>query len=509
MDDENITKESIQDYLSDVKWRLNHLYYVKDEHGNKVLFKMRPTQEHLFDNLWYWNIIPKARQLGITTFFAILYLDQVLFQKNKTATIIAHTEKDMKKIFRNKIKFAWDNLNPVVKSTLGSPDTNTANEMTFPNGGTISVALSSRSDTVQYLHISEFGKICAKYPEKAQEIVRGAINSVHAGAMISIESTAEGREGYFYDFVYDAERKRKEGRNLTALEFKIFFFPWFDKASYTLESEDVISREVKEYFRKLEKKIKDDDGRIVKFTDGQKRWYIQKKSIQKDGMFSEYPSTLDEAFSISTEGAFFAHEMDKIYEENRIRPLPVIDGVKVDTWWDLGMNDMTVIIFTQTVGPQIRVIDVYYNRGYKLGHYVDIISGKKYSLGRHILPHDVNVRDLSSGVTRKQTLYDLGLFNVVVAPKLGFDDGIERARNIFSRMYFDEERCKPLYEALGNYRREFDARLGSYKSKARHDKNSHFADALRTGAVVWREADLYANEEEEERAETQRDQSFF
>jgi hypothetical protein len=500
---EGLSLAEIKLYLGDPKWRLNNLYYIKDEKGHKVLFKFNKVQEFLYDNLWYWNIVPKARQLGITTFFSILYLDQVLFGENQTATIIAHTEKDMKKIFKNKIKFAWDNLHPWLKKKIGEPDTNTANELSFPNGGIVSVALSSRSDTVQFLHISEFGKICAKFPDKAEEIVTGAINAVHAGNMVSIESTAEGREGYFYDFVHDSEKKRKEGRELTPLDFKIFFFPWWIDNRYILDGNFAFSREQIEYFKKLEQK----EG--IKLTDEQKRWYIKKKEIQKDKMFQEYPSTLEEAFSVTTEGAYYAHEMNLIYQQNRIRVLPVVDGVKVDTWWDLGMDDFTVIIFVQTVGPQIRIVDVYYNRGYKLAHYVDVLKEKKYSYGRHIFPHDIEVKDYSTGITRKQTLYELGLFNVIVAPKLGIDDGIERVRNIFSRMYFDEERTKPLYDALGNYRRDFDAKLGAFKKTPRHDNNSHFADAMRTGGVVWREEPIYGSEYEKEQAEKQQEQAFF
>ncbi len=500
---DSISLEEIKAQLSDPRWRINNLYFVKDEHGRKVQFRMNEVQEYLFDNLWFWNIVPKARQLGVTTFFTILYLDQILFGENQTATIIAHTERDMKKIFKTKIKFAWDNLHPWLKKYIGDPDTNTANELSFPNGSVISVALSSRSDTVQYLHISEFGKICQKYPEKAQEIVEGAINSVHAGAMISIESTAEGREGYFYQFVMDAKKKQDEGRELTPLDFKLFFFPWFMDKRYTLDGDFVLSREMEEYFSKLKK------VHGIELTEGQKRWYTKKKETNQDGMFSQYPSTLDEAFSVTTEGAFFPHEMSMVYSQNRIMPLPVVDGVVVDTWWDLGMNDYTVIVFTQSVGPAIRIVDVYFNRGYKLSHYVDVLREKKYSYGRHIFPHDIEVRDMSTGITRKQTLFELGLFNIVVAPKLEFDDGIERTRNIFSRFYFDESRTKPLYEALGNYRREFDAKLGVYKKQARHDSNSHFADAIRTGAVVWREGQMFSNEWEKEQYERQASQSFF
>ena len=134
----------LQETVGNRKWRLNNLYYVKDENGNKVLFKMNKVQEYLHDNLWFFNIVPKARQLGITTFFAILYLDQVLFSKNKTAGIIAHRQEDMKKIFKNKIKFAWDNLHPWLKAQIGEPDTNTANELiwTDAEGNTSTTSVS-------------------------------------------------------------------------------------------------------------------------------------------------------------------------------------------------------------------------------------------------------------------------------------------------------------------------------------------------------------------------------
>ena len=499
-----ITLEEIKEKFSDRKWRLNNLYYVKDEKGNKVLFKMNIVQEYLHDNIWFFNIIPKARQLGITTFFTIFYLDQILFGRDKTATIIAHTEKDMKKIFRNKVKFAWDNMHPWIKKKIGEPDTNTANELSFPNGSIISVALSSRSDTVQFLHVSEFGKICAKYPDKAEEIVTGAINSVHAGNMVSIESTAEGREGYFYEFCMEAERMRKAGMELSALDFKIFFFPWWIDPRYTLEGNFVIPRESEDYFKALKTK------HGISLTDGQKRWYVKKEALNRGKMFQEYPSTLDEAFMASIEGAYYAEDMNKVYTQKRIMMLPVVDNYPVDTWWDLGMNDFNVILFVQSVGPQIRFIDCYYNRGYGLSHYVNLLKEKGYHYGQHVLPHDVEVRDLSTGLSRKSTLFNLGLVNIRVSPKVPkIQDGIDKVRGHFSRFYFDEEKCKPLYEALANYRKEFDARLGTFKNYPRHDDNSHFADAVRNGCAIWSENLVPADEYEREQYEKQTEQAFF
>ncbi len=502
---EETTLEEILKNLGDRWWRLNHLYYVKDENGNKVLFKPdeRECQKTLHDNFWFFTIVPKARQLGITTFYAILYLDAILFSENKTAGIIAHRQEDMKKIFRNKIKFAWDNLHPWLKERIGDPDTNSAWELSWPNGSSIFVSMTTRSGTIQYLHISEFGYICQKFPEKAQEIVTGAINSVHTGNVVSIESTAAGKEGYFYDFCMDAERMRKEGKELTPLDFKIFFFPWWVDPKYALSGNILITKEEQDYFKTLEQKYN------IHLTQEQKNWYVKKKKTQKDKMFAEYPSTLDECFQTSVEGAYFSAEMAKVYLENRIKPLIVDPNVLVDTWWDLGMNDFNVVLCTQTVGDKIRFVDMYWNSGQGLSHYYDWLRERKekngYRFGKHHLPHDVEVKELGTGVSRKQTLYQLGMRNIVVGEKIGILDGIEKVRQLFRRFEFDEEKCEQLYTSLFNYRKDYDAKTGQFRDKPKHDINSHFADAVRLLAQLWKETVPLLEGESERKVE----QAFF
>lgn len=493
--------EQLKLNLQDRKWRLNNLYYIKDENGNKILFKLNAVQELIHDNLWYMTIIPKARQLGCTTFFCILYLDQVLFSQNKTAGIIFHKQEDMKRKFRNVIKFAWDNLYPWLKAEIGEPDTNNANELVFPNGGSIFVSMSTRGGTVQYLHISEFAYVCAKAPEKAEEIVTGAINSVHRGNMISMESTAAGRSGYFYKFCTEAEKLQKEGRTLSQMDWKLFFFPWFLDDKYTEEETDFpFTREYLTYFDSLRAKYG------ITLTDGQKRWYIKKKNLMGDKMYSEFPSTMDEAFSVSLEGSYYSKEMIRVYEQRRIQILPVLPDVKVDTYWDLGMSDDTVILFVQTVGATIRFVDCYVNRGEGLAHYAKILEEKKYRYGKHTFPHDVAVRDMSVGKTRKQTLYELGLTDIRVAPKLGIQDGIDKVRMLFPRFIFDEEKCKPITDSLSNYRKDFDEKLGVFKDSARHDEASHVADAVRVLAITWNEEMNLGLEDIEDK---NANQSFF
>lgn len=496
----DLTLEELTAKLSDPKWRLNNLYFVRDEHGNKVQFKMNPVQEYLYDNLWFFTIIPKARQLGVTTFFAMLYLDQILWSENRSAAIIAHRQEDLKKIFKSKIKFAVDNLHPWIKAKIGDPNTDNAYELAFKNGSSITVTMNTRSGTQQFLHITEFAYICQKFPDKAEEIVTGSINSVHAGNMVSIESTARGREGKFYEFAQEAERRRKEGAVLTPLDFKMFFFPWYMDAKYTLEGEVLMTKENIDYFKNLQARYG------INLTPEQKNWYVKKLELNGDKMTQEFPSTLDEAFSVSLEGSYYAPQMAKVYASKRICPLPLEPGVLVDTYWDLGQNDFNIVIFAQTVGSVIRIVDLYYNHGEGLEHYVKVLEDKKYRYGRHVFPFDVNVKELGTGKTRKEQLYQFGMTNIHVAPKLLRNDGIEMVRKVFPRFYFDEEKTKPLTDALANYRKEWDDRLGQFKDQPLHNEASHFADGMRVLATTWHEEVPLG---EWDGAQTEREQSFF
>ncbi len=155
--DSDLTEKEIIEHFNDRRWRLDHLYHIRNSAGQKVLFKMNPVQEHLYENLWYRNVIPKARKLGISTFFSILNLDAILFSENKTAGIVAHRQEDMKKLFRNTILFAVENMHPWMQSYIGKPDIATANELTFKNGGNIFVSMTTRGNTPQFLHVSELG----------------------------------------------------------------------------------------------------------------------------------------------------------------------------------------------------------------------------------------------------------------------------------------------------------------------------------------------------------------
>jgi hypothetical protein len=226
-------EQLLEERFSDRRWRLNNLYTIKDKAGNAIPFRMNANQEQLLSELWTLNIILKARQMGFTTLIQLVMLDACLFNSNTSAGIVAHNREDAEAFFDDKIKFAYDHLDPEIQKAVPATQ-DSAKSLTFANGSRIRVGTSLRSGTFQYLHVSEFGKTCAQFPAKAKEIVTGAFNAVEAGQFIAVESTAEGQEGTFYDMVMEAKRNAELQRQLTPLDFKLHFFAWWKDPTYSL-----------------------------------------------------------------------------------------------------------------------------------------------------------------------------------------------------------------------------------------------------------------------------------
>lgn len=212
---------------------------------------------------------------------------------------------------------------------------------------------------------------------------------------------------------------------------------------------------------------------------------MARKSMTPD----EYAQEWECSFEASVKGAIFAAELRNAREGKRIKNIPYDRGILVDTFWDLGVGDSTAIWFVQAVGLEIRLIDYYEHSGVGLDHYVAVIKSKTYSYGRHVAPHDIEVKELGSGKTRLETAQKLGI-NFEVAPKIGLEDGINAARLIFDRCYFDADRCEKGLEALMNYRRDFNTRIDEFKAVPVHDWASHGADAFRYMAVSIRRRDV-------------------
>jgi phage terminase large subunit len=192
------------------------------------------------------------------------------------------------------------------------------------------------------------------------------------------------------------------------------------------------------------------------------------------------------SFEAPVEGAYFAAQMLQAESEDRITGVPYDISTEVHTAWDLGVGDSTAIWFYQKVGREIHIIDYYETAGEGLPHYIQVLKQKRYIYGKHYAPHDIEVRELSSGKTRREVARGLGI-QFEIAPKVSIEDGIEAARTLLPRCYFDQARCDLGLNALRSYHKEWDDKLGTWKQKPVHDWASHGSDAFRYLALSFRE----------------------
>jgi hypothetical protein len=464
--------------ILDQKWRLNNLYKIVDENHNAINFCMdkREVQKHLYENLHSRNIIVKSRKHGVTTKWNILALDTSLFTLNVQAHIIAHTLPDAKRFLENMIKFAYENIKiPKIKNKIKiTADTKT--ELSFSNNSQICVSTSARSGTPNMLFISEFGKICAEYSKKEREIITGALNAVPThNSLVIIESTAEGAHGAFYDIATNAFKRQEAGEPLTKLDYKPFFFGWYQKPEcWVIPTNITIPKELNNYFKELREKHK------IKLNLGQMAWYAKTYEIQQDRMKQEFPSTWREAFETSIHGAYYTKQMSKLRSEKRHIDVLYNPELLVHTAWDLGKREKMAIVFFQISGDKIKVIDCYEKSDEDITHFIKLLKSKPYNYGTHFAPNDINVRELWSKHSRKTIAkkeYNLKFKDLEQCKSLVED--INQVRRTFFSIYIKQETCKELIKSLDNYRQKFDEKNGVFLSTPVENKFCHFADAFR------------------------------
>lgn len=195
---------------------------------------------------------------------------------------------------------------------------------------------------------------------------------------------------------------------------------------------------------------------------------------------SKYLQEFECNFDAPIEGAYWA-SIIKDLPANRFQEFPEDSLCKTYTAWDLGVGDSTAIWVCQVAGQEKRLVNYYENHGVGLDNYVRWIKENGYATAEHILPHDVEVRELGTGKSRKEALQDLGL-SIQVCPRLSVDDGIQAVRRTLPFCWF-HPRTKQGLDALKNYRREYDEKRNVFYDKPLHDWSSHGADAFRYLAV--------------------------
>ncbi len=183
-------------------------------------------------------------------------------------------------------------------------------------------------------------------------------------------------------------------------------------------------------------------------------------------------------FDAAAPGTYYASLLAEAERAGRVGRVPIDPSLRVDTAWDLGIDDYTAVWFFQQAGREVRVIDYFETSGEGLEAVVRrAIGGKPYLWGAHHLPHDVMVRELGTGRSRYDTLGSLGLSRISVGTPTDPEERVNAARLMIPMCWFDAERCAGGLERLRNYRKRWNRATRSYGGPL-HDQASHGADAF-------------------------------
>lgn len=195
-------------------------------------------------------------------------------------------------------------------------------------------------------------------------------------------------------------------------------------------------------------------------------------------------------------GAIYGKQLSQARKEGRITQVPHDPTLPVDTDWDLGIGDAMTTWFSQsTRSGEVRLIDYHEASGEGFPYYAQMlrekVTARGFTYGRHYAPHDIAVRELSTGKSRLETARTLGIV-FTVTPRLTkgisddngeIEEGINAARMLFPRCWFDSAHCERGIECLTHYRRDWNKSLNEFKPIAVHNWASHGADGFRGLAV--------------------------
>lgn len=468
-------QEFIDNKLSSKLWRLDNLYTISDKDGKRAIMRLNHAQHKVLEKYKHnKKIILKSRQQGISTLFLAYYLDDCIFKPGYSAGIQSYGQDEADKLSK-RAELMWNELDQNIKELLGIKlVSNNSKGMTFSNGSVLKIG-NFRGDTLQGLHVSELGKIAKKYPEKAKELKTGAFQAVSVENKITIESTAEGKTGLFFNMWQIATTRAASTQPLTPLDFQPIFLSWMEDPDCQLHYEYPISEEVEKYAEK----IRDELGVIL--NQHQLWWLAAKMAELGDDFNQEYPATPEMAFASQVEGMYFRKQYLKLLNSTRISKAAYNPAYGVNVSFDLGINDENVMLFSQLIDGTPYLIDEYHNTDEGIVFYSEVLKNKPY-VGNYdtiIFPHDINVRDYSTGRTRLETFQREGWSNLKVLEKLSFQDSIEAARQFIDLAVFDDNKTVNTLLCLQNYRKKYDKQLGVFLGTDVHDIHSNYAAALR------------------------------
>jgi len=400
----------------------------------KIPYKPRDLQAEMHNKLKRWNVLVMHRRFGKTVFAVNHMIKHVLTcpLPRPRVALVAPTFTQAKRI-------SWDYVKYYAGVIPGVTFNETELRADFPNNGRIMLLSGENPDALRgiYLDLCVFDEYGMQNPRVWGEVVRPALSDREGSAIFL--GTPAGHN-HFFDILQQAKEQDEEGSD-----------QWYWKIAKASET------------------------KLVKDTE------LEAAQVQMTP--EQYEQEYECSFTAAIIGAYYGKLLAALDDEGKITRVPYDPALPVHTAWDLGINDSTAIWFAQVYrGGAVNVIDYYENSGVGLDHYAEVLRQKDYHWGDHLAPHDIEVRELGSGKSRLETAFSLGIrFKVI--PKMKIADGINAARMLIPKCYFDRDKCAEGLEMLRQYRQEWDDRKRMFRDQPRHDFTSHSADAFRYLAI--------------------------
>lgn len=347
---------------------------------------------------------------------------------------------------QGKLTGAWDTLKEITRPIPGAKRNESELLVTLPNGNKIQIIGGDKPDSLRGpalsgLSLDEFSQI----PSNAFSEVLSKALADHVGYAV-FSGTIKGSDQLYA--TYEAASKSAE-----------WFSLWQD-VNQSLETEEGATIEA------LRRAMEDDRKLVLQglMTQAEfdQEWFLSREAAIR--------------------GAFYGTELKQAREQGRIGRVDYDPALSVDTDWDLGIDAMAVWFSQAEPSGAVRLIDYHEDVGGGLPAVIKVVKEKPYIYGEHWAPHDIEVREISSGTTRRQAAAGMGI-NFLITPKIAVADGITSTQLLLARCWFDEVKCKAGIEALLHYRRTWNQRLARFTEEPVHDWSSHGADAMRGRAV--------------------------
>ena len=396
-----------------------------------IPYTPRKHQAYIHNNIekFRYSLLCCHRRFGKTVMCINHLIKEAMTNKNHNPRFayIAPTYGQAKKI-------AFDYLKYYTKEIPGTKYNETELRCDFVNGARIMLLSSENPDSIRgiYLDGCIIDETAQINPALINEVITPALSD-RKGFMILV-GTPKGMANLFYDYYQKAQSNPK----------------WFLYKAKASETGIVDEEEL--------------DAALAVMGS------------------QKYEQEFECSFIGNIQGSIYGDIIASLDDKKQITRVPIDPSYPIHVAWDLGWNDLTVLIFFQQIGHQIHIVDYYENNNHALPHYAQVIKEKDYVIGTNYGPHDLDQTEFGSGKTRREVAYQMGL-RFKVAPRMAIEDGIHAVKMLLPRCMIDVDNCSKLVNALRHYHRKFSDKERVYKIKPVHDWSSHAADALRTLAT--------------------------